>query len=200
MKNFLSENSKAIVKFILTHIVMSLLGIMVGLAVLVIEGEDVSGISGIALFSGAFTVGFMCFMHYDDMYFIAEKEGIRCRAEGLAIDKYKGIKITLVAYAPVIIVGLVAIAFSFTSADDVKAIPQLIYYAFQGSFIPLYSLRVYIGFAGYVLVSFIPAIVSSFLGYYMGQQDKTLRGIMGMKVKAPYDGPLERERKNKRNK
>ena len=34
MKRFYSENSKAITKFIVTHIVMSVLGIMVGLAVL----------------------------------------------------------------------------------------------------------------------------------------------------------------------
>ena len=195
MKKFISDNSNAIVKFLLTHVVMSVLGIMVGLAVLSIEGEGTTGFSLIAIIGSLFTVGFMCFMHYDDMYFIAEKDGIRARAEGLEPDKFKGIKITLLAYSPVILITIVAVIISLVSSDDTSTVSQLVFYAFQGSFISLYALRQFIGFARYALVSLLPAIISSVLGYYLGQKDKTLRGLFGMNVKPPYDGPIERKPK-----
>lgn len=199
MKNFLRENSNAIVKFILTHIVMSVLGIMVGLAVLSIEG-DASDFSVIAIVASVFTVGFMCFMHYDDMYFIAEKEGIRIRAEGGKIDLLKGLKISLVAYSPVLIIAVVAICVDIFASDDASAITLLLYYAVQGSYIALWKLLDYVGVVGYILITLIPALVSSSLGYTLGLKDKTLRGMMGMNVKPPYDGPMERKPKNKNDK
>ncbi len=198
MKNFLRENSAAIVKFILTHVVMSVLGIMVGLAVLSIEG-DADGFSVIAIVASAFTIGFMCFMHYDDMYFIAEKDGIRTRAEGGKLDVTKGIKISLVAYAPVLIIAIVAICVDIFASDDASAITRILYYAVQGSFIALYKLMDYVGYVGFVLITLIPALVASSLGYAMGLKDKTIRGAMGMNVKPPYDGPMERKPKNKNN-
>ena len=201
MGKFIRENSAIIVKFILTHIVMSVLGIMVGLAVITIE-SDVQGISAIALIGSLFTIGFMCFMHYDDMFFVAVKEGIRARSEGTVIDKLKGLKITLIAYSPVILVGLVAIITDlfFGDTENASAITLLIYYAFQGSYLALYKLRIMLGVIGYVLITLIPAIVASSLGYYFGVQDKTLRGSLGMDVKPPFDGPLERKPKDKNKK
>jgi len=196
MKKFLSENSDCIVKFIMTHIVMSILGIMVGLAVLSIEGEADS-ISAIAIIGSVFTIGFMCFMHYDDMYFVGVKEGIRIRSEGGNIDPLKGLKITLLAYSPVMLAGLIAIIMSLVGSDDASGISLLIYYAFQGSFLGLYKIRVYLGVIGYVIITLLPAILVSSLGYYMGLKDKTLRGMMGMNVKPPYDGPLERKPRNR---
>ena len=54
MRKFINENSSAIVKFILTHIVMSVLGLMLGLAILSGENETAC-ISPIALtFQGGF--------------------------------------------------------------------------------------------------------------------------------------------------
>ncbi len=196
MKKFLSENSDCIVKFIMTHIVMSILGIMVGLAVLSIEGEADS-ISAIAIIGSVFTIGFMCFMHYDDMYFVGVKEGIRIRSEGGNIDPLKGLKITLLAYSPVMLAGFIAIIMSLVGSDDASGISLLIYYAFQGSFLGLYKIRVYLGVIGYVVITLLPAILVSSLGYYMGLKDKTLRGMMGMNVKPPYDGPLERKPRNR---
>jgi len=180
----------------MTHIVMSILGIMVGLAVLSIEGEADS-ISAIAIIGSVFTIGFMCFMHYDDMYFVGVKEGIRIRSEGGNIDPLKGLKITLLAYSPVMLAGLIAIIMSLVGSDDASGISLLIYYAFQGSFLGLYKIRVYLGVIGYVIITLLPAILVSSLGYYMGLKDKTLRGMMGMNVKPPYDGPLERKPRNR---
>lgn len=198
MKRFITENSSILVKFIITHIVMSVLGIMVGLAVLSIEGEA-DGISAIAIIGSIFTIGFMCFMHYDDMYFYAVKEGIRLRAENEAIDIWKGLKLTLVAYSPVILSGVAAVVVDITAADvnDASPIALLIYYALQGSFLGLYKLRVTFGVTGYVILTLLPAIIASTLGYILGIKDKTIRGLIGFKVKPPYDGPMERKPKNK---
>ncbi len=195
---FVRENSDIIVKFILTHLVMSVLGIMVGLAVLSIEG-DTDSISAIAIIGSLFTIGFMCFMHYDDMYFYAVKEGIRIRAEGGKTDVLKGLKITLVAYAPVLISGVAAIIVDLFAGDVENASPiaLLIYYFLQGSYLGLYKIRVYLGVTGYVIVTLIPAVVASFMGYAIGLKDKTLRGMLGMNVKPPFEGPLDRKPKNK---
>ncbi len=191
MKRFFNENFDCIFKFVMTHIVMSVMGIMVGLAVLSIDND------AIAIIGSVVTIGFMCFMHYDDMYFVGVKEGIRIRSEGGVIDSWKGLKITLLAYSPVLLVGLAAIILDLVASDNVSGIALLIYYAVQGSFLGLYKIRVYLGVIGYVVITLIPAIFVSSLGYYMGLKDKTLRGMMGMKVKPPYDGPLERKPRNR---
>ncbi len=193
MKRFCSENSPIIVKFILTHIVMSLLGIMVGLAVIVIGGPT----SALTIVSSIFTIGFLCFMHYDDMYFYAVKEGIRLRAEGKKIDVFKGLKVTLIAYSPVILVGIVAIIIDLAAGgvENASPIALLVYYIMQGSYLTLYGVREAIGVTGYVIVTLLPAIIVSSLGYAFGVQDKTLRGILGFQVKPPYDGPMERKPK-----
>ncbi len=192
--SFVRENSAAIVKFILTHIVMSVLGLMLGLAIL--SGEnDTAGISPIALIGSVFTIGYMCFMHYDDMFFIAVKEGIKLKAEGEKPDIFKGLKISLIAYSPIILIGIIAIAFNLFGSESSSALTLLIYHAVQGSFIPLYQILLKYGVVVYVILTLIPAIVASSLGYGIGVKDKTLRGMMGMDVPPPFDGPLERKPK-----
>lgn len=214
MFKYIRQNSDIIVKFLLTHIVMSLLGIMVGLAVLTIENNN-SGFSMIAVISSLFTIGFMCFMHYDDSFFCGVKEGIKCRADGTKPDLYKGLKIALIAFLPVILLGLAIIVidliyiikgelpFAYFGGNyelpSELTITTFIYYFFQGSFLPLYALQQHAGIIGYVLVSLIFPMLSSTLGYAIGAQDKTIRGMLGMNVKPPFDGPLERKPKNKNN-
>ncbi len=196
MLKFIRENSSAIWKFVVTHVVMSVLGIMLGLAILTLE-SDTAGFSPIAIIGSIFTIGFMCFMHYDDMFFIAVKEGIRLRSEGGKVDVFKGLKISLIAYAPVILIGLVAIFTNVFCEEEVSSITLLLYYAFQGSFISLYKILDYCGVVGYVIITLFPAVIAGSLGYAIGVKDKTLRGIMGMDVAPPFDGPLERKPKDK---
>lgn len=198
MFKFIRDNSKMIVKFMMTHLVMSILGIMVGLSVLTLETGSV-GMSAIAIIASIFTVGFMCFMHYDDSFFLGVREGIRHRAEGTKPSPFKGLKIALIGYLPVIIIGIIAITvlLATPSGEDVTPIPMLLFYACQGSFLSLYKLIDYISIYGYIIVTLLPAIIASTLGYAIGSKDKTLRGLMGMNVKPPFDGPLERRPKNK---
>jgi hypothetical protein len=101
------------------------------------------------------------------------------------------------AYSPVLLIGLVAICVDLFASDDASAISLLAYYAVQGSFLTLYKLLDYVGVVGYVLITLIPAIVSSALGYVFGVKDKTIRGMMGMDVAPPYEGPIERKPKTK---
>lgn len=196
MIKFIRENSSAIIKFIITHIVMSVLGLMVGLAILAMDGDNV-GLTPIAFIGSLFTIGYMCFMHYDDMFFIAVKEGIRLRSEGGRVDIFKGLKITLIAYSPVVLVGFVAIIMNLIGGESGPALSLLLYHACQGSFTPLYSLLQHIGVVGYILITLLPAFVASSCGYAIGVKDKTLRGLMGMDVPPPFDGPLERKPKDK---
>lgn len=198
MLKFIRENSSIIVKFMLTHLVMSLLGIMVGLSVLTLEDGE-KGITAIALVAGAFTVGFMCFMHYDDSFFCAVKEGIKLRSEGIKPDVWKGLKIALIGYIPAFVVSIAAILVVILTPEgrDATPIPMLLFYFCQGSFISLYGIADYIGIIGYIIISLIPAVAASSLGYAIGSKDKTLRGMFGMNVKPPFDGPLERKPKNK---
>ena len=121
---------------------------------------------------------------------------MRSRADGEKVDTFKGFKIALIAYIPVFIVGIIVIIFHIVN-PEIQAVPLLLYYFFQGSYLPLYALQQYVGIVGYVLITLIPAIVASTLGYAIGSKDKTLRGMMGMNVKPPFDGPLERKPKNK---
>jgi len=198
MIKFVRENSSLIFKFMVTHLVMSVLGIMVGLAILTLE-DGSNGISSIAFIASVFTIGLMCFMHYDDSFFFAVKEGIKMRGEGGTPDTLKGLKIALIGYAPTILIGLVAIAVVLFTPEgkDATPIPLLLFYFCQGSFLCLYKLIDYIGIIGYILVTLVPAIVASTLGYAIGSKDKTLRGMFGMNVKPPFDGPLERKPKNR---
>ncbi len=198
MLKFIRENSKLIVKFMMTHLVMSILGIMVGLAVLTLE-DGSGGFSGIAIIASLFTVGFLCFMHYDDAFFAGVKEGIKHRAEGTKPDVLKGLKIALLGYTPVILIGIsvIIVILATPSGEDQTPIPLLLFYACQGSFLSLYKLLDYIGIIGYVIVTLLPSIIASFLGYAIGCKDKTIRGMFGMNVKPPFGGPLERKPKNK---
>ncbi len=198
MFKFIRENSKMIIKFMMTHLVMSILGIMVGLSVLTLE-DGSGGFSAVAIIASIFTVGFMCFMHYDDSFFLGVREGIRHRAEGTKPSAFKGLKIALIGYSPVIIIGIAVIVFFLATpqGEDTTPVPMLLFYATQGSFISLYKLLDYIGVIGFVIVTLLPALISSTLGYAIGSKDKTLRGLMGMNVKPPFDGPLERKPKNK---
>lgn len=191
MKRFLSENSKPIVKFFMTHLVMSVLGLMVGLAIITFEGESTE-LSAIAVIGGLFTVGFMCFMHYDDMYFAGVKEGIRLRAEGKKIDILKGLWISIAGYFPFLLVGVLAVIFSIAGNDVIVVVYNFV----QGSFLPWYKIRLTFGDIPYVLITLLPALIAGTLGYALGLKDKTLRGLMGMNVKPPYDGPLERKPKD----
>lgn len=198
MIKFVRENVSIIVKFMMTHLVMALLGLMVGLAVLSIEGEYY-GISSVALISSVFTVGFLVFMHYDDMFFCGVKEGIKARADGEKVDVFKGLKISLIAYSPVILIGLIAaiVIVATPEGKDATPIPMLLFYFFQASFLSLYGLQEYVGIIGYIVITLLPSIIAGALGYAVGCKDKTLRGIFGMNVKPPFDGPLERKPKKK---
>ena len=199
MKKFFTDNFDALFKFVKTHFVMSLLGIMVGLPVISFEsslyGAEDGSITVIAIVASVFTIGFMCFMHYDDMYFIGAKNAISEKGAGKKPDALRGVKITFLAYSPVILIGIITSILSLVplQSDKPTFISLLVFYVVQGSFIPLYALRFYIGVWGYVLVSLLPAIAASVLGYAIGRREKTLRGMLGFKVKPPYDGPVERK-------
>lgn len=194
MRTFVNENSKTITKFVTNQIVMSLLGIMVGLAILSIEGGDGKGMSAIALIGGVFCVGFLCFLQYDNMFFAGEHEGIRARSENKKPDYAKGYIIALLSYSPTLIVGFVTMILSVAASDNATAVALFVYYAFQGSYISLYSLQGALGVFGYVAVTLLPVLIASGLGFIMGAKDLPIRKALGFNVKPPYEGQVEKRR------
>ena len=197
MKDFIRENSAALKKFILTHIVMSLLGIMLGLAILSFEGDSDS-VSVLAIIGSVFTIGFLCFLHYDDMYFIGARHALGAHKEGEKVSLTRGVKITFLAYSPVLLIGALNVILDLAAVKNEFATGALFaYYVVQGSFLALYKVRAALGNTVYVVLTLLPAIISSLLGYYIGSKEKTLRGMLGFKVKPPYDGPLPESKKNR---
>lgn len=190
MKTFFSENYDALRKFFMTHVVMSLLGIMVGLSIMVFEGESDS-ISLLAIVASVFTVGFLCFLHYDDMYFVGARHALSTKHTGEKPSAVRGLKITLLGYSPTLLVGLITIILDIaTSSGQPAASALLVFYAFQGSFLSLYKINTVWGTVAYVIITLIPTIVASVMGYTIGMKEKTLRGMLGFKVNPPYDGPI----------
>ncbi len=194
MKKFFSQNSEAITKFVTNQIVMSILGIMVGLAVLSAEGGDTNGISLLSGIAGAFCVGFLCFLQYDNMFFAGERDAIKAKGEGSNPKHFKGFLIALLSYAPTILVGVITVAIKLIGSEDSAAVSLIVYYAFQGSFIPFYAIQNFVGIIGYVLVCLLPSFLSAGLGFYMGSKDLPIRKALGFKIKPPYDGPVEKRR------
>ena len=197
MKKFFSENSKVITKFIGNQVVMSLLGIMVGLAILAGEGDTKGKMSVLALVGGLFCVFFLCFLHYDNMFFAGEKDGIRARSVGKKPNVFKGLLITLVSYSPTILCAIITIILDLCASDDATGISLFCFYALQGSYLSFYSIINSIGRIGYVLVTLLPTIVFCTLGYALGAIDKPIRQLLGFKIKPPYDGPIEKRRSYK---
>lgn len=194
MKKFFSENSSAFTKYITNQIVMSVLGIMVGLAVLSAEGGNESGMSLLSAIAAVFCVGFLCFLQYDHMFFAGARDAIKAKGNGCLPDRGRGTVIALICSSPIVIVAVVTTVLKLVGNDDATAVSLIIYYALQGSYISLYSIQGTIGVIGYVFVCIIPGIVSAGLGYYLGTKDLPIRKALGFKIKPPYDGPVEKRR------
>lgn len=196
MKKFLTENSGPIIKFLSNHIVMSILGIMVGLAILSAEG-NVDGMSSLALVGGLFCVGFLCFLQYDGMFFFGSKDGIKARADGKKPRYFKGALVSLVAYSPVILTVIALIIAQLIERggqENASGVLLFLFYAIQGSYISFYSLIGKLGPSLFAVITLIPSFVSATLGYIMGALDMPIRKLLGFNIKPPYDGPVERRR------
>ena len=186
LKKFFSENSRYILKFLINQIVMSFLGLCIGLPTILLNVLPVSIIGCV------FSVAMLCFLQYDFLFHLGEKH---CY---LPDDQEKpknnlGLKIALWGSLPTFVVIAVGLAFRLL-IEKITVVPLFIYYGLNGTYVQLYALinsgvsqipdPVLSGCImwGFCLLFTVPAIVSSWLGYYLGSKDKPLRTVFGIKV------------------
>ena len=186
LKAFWSAYSANLVKFWTNQIVMSILGISVGLATIALDNAP------FAIIGCMFTVGLLCYLQYDNAFQLGLKDHYR----PIDIKRPKrtlGLKIGLLGSVPLLILGLLGMLFQLVSLESPTVITQLIYYAIHGSYVQLHALiksaelfqtaSVLNGMLNWLLclAYALPAVLCSAIGYLLGANDKPLRTYFGIK-------------------
>ena len=183
MKKFFEQYitySKYIFKFWVNQITMSIFGLIVSLAAAATNNNWL--VIGAVLFS----VGFFSFLLYDMMFFKGLEDSVRNR-DSFQPNKWEGLKIGLLSYAPTLLIGLLAIIlFVCGTANAYNIIKFIIFFVISGSYNGvLWLLTDYLSDPIIIALSFIPALVATTLGYYLGLKDRPIRKILGIPVKPP---------------
>lgn len=186
MRQFFKENGRYVGKFLINQIIMSFLGLCVGLPTIVLNVVPVSIIGCV------FTVAMLCFLQYDFAFHLGEKH---CY---LPVDQVKpksslGLKIALAGSVPTFVIILVGLSFRLLF-ESATVVPLLVYYGLNGTYVQLYAL-INAGISQmdnallsgcimwlFCLLFTAPGIISTSLGYYLGSKDKPLRTLFGIKV------------------
>lgn len=186
MKAFFRSNAKYIARFFINQIVMSILGLSIGLATIALKNTVV------AIIGCVFSVGMLCFLQYDFAFHLGEKH---CY---LPVDEEKpskklGYLIGIIGSVPTIVIIIIGLVFRLIFEKGTTVV-LLIYYFFNGTYVQLYALinelvsqmqdLVLSGCImwGFCLIFTLPAIISSGIGYSLGAIDKPLRTVFGIKV------------------
>lgn len=186
-KSFWNNYSSNIVKFWTNQIVMSLLGISVGLATIALDNFV------IAFIGCVFTIGLLCFLQYDNLFQLGEKHHFM-HADTVRPSKCLGFKIALLGSVPLFLLVLLGflmeVVFRFANGSTVC---NFIYYGIHGTYIQTHafisSLPLFDDSAlvegllrwSFCAIYILPAILLSGLGYYLGSKDVTLRSVFGIK-------------------
>lgn len=173
---FWSTYSRQIVRFWTNQLVMSFLGISVGLATIAL-GNDVLSVIGCI-----FSVSFYCILQYDSLFQLGEKHHYR-PADADRPSKTLGLKISLFGSCPLILLILIGLLLSILSLDDSAVVCKLIYYALHGSYLQLHTYFATRGVGVWLvcLLFTLPAILSAALGYLLGAIDRPLRTFFGIR-------------------
>lgn len=186
-KSFWNNYSSNIVKFWTNQIVMSLLGISVGLATIALDNFV------IAFIGCVFTIGLLCFLQYDNLFQLGEKHHFM-HADTVRPSKSLGFKIALLGSVPLFLLVLLGflmeVVFRFANGSTVC---NFIYYGIHGTYIQTHafisSLPIFDDSAlvegllrwSFCAIYILPVILLSGLGYYLGSKDVTLRSVFGIK-------------------
>ena len=190
-KTFWSNYSTNIVRFWTNQIVMSLLGISVGLATIALDNVM------IAIGGCGFTIGLLCFMQYDNMFQLGEKHHFM-HADVVRPAKSLGLKIAVLASTPLFLVVIIGFLFEVVFDHEGFVACNLIYCALHGSYIQTHAFVLSIPTADTADVILgvirwsslalytLPAILFSALGYYFGSKDRTIRSLFGIKTSSEH--------------
>lgn len=186
LKAFWSAYSANLVKFWTNQIVMSILGISVGLATIALDNTP------FAIIGCVFTVGLLCYLQYDNAFQLGLKDHYR----PIDVKRPKrtlGLKIGLLGSVPLVVFVVLGLLFQLTGLESPTVITQLIYYAIHGSYVQLHALiksaelfqtaSMMNGALNWLLclAYVLPALLCSAIGYLLGADDKPLRTFLGLK-------------------
>jgi len=186
LKEFFLTNLKQFRKFWVNQIAISLLGVMITLPVLTLERNNPELGSWPELLAAAFCGGMFCFLIYDLFYALGAKDYIRVHHQNAEEDKYKALKIALLAYSPTLLVALLAVIFKLFELADAYAVTSVImnmgiHAMYSGLFFFIPDSFNVIAFP----VSIGITLFFAWLGYFIANKDTSLRAIFGIKTK-PY--------------
>ena len=182
-REFWAANSRQVVRFWTNQIVMSILGISVGLATIGL------GIPAVSIVGCVFTIGLLCFLQYDGLFQLGVKHHYRA-ADAARPAKTLGLKVTLLGSCPLFLIILIGLLLSLFASDSANVICMLIYYALHGSYLQLQTYFVVDGTIGWLggpygwlvcLLLTLPAILSGTLGYLLGALDRPIHMIFSPK-------------------
>lgn len=168
-REFWTVYSRQIIRFWTNQIVMSILGISIGLATIALKIEAVSIIGCV------FSIGLLCFLQYDNLFQLGEKHHYR-PVDAARPAKTLGLKITLLGSCPLILYILIGMLVTLFVSDDAEVICKLIYYALHGSYLQLHTYFPKVHIEGWLvcLLFTLPAILSGALGYLLGSIDRPI--------------------------
>lgn len=187
LREFWNSYSHILIRFWVNQIVMSVLGISVGLAILALNSTVVTVIGCV------FCVGILCFLQYDLLFMFGESWF--CKPKDIARpSRSLGLRIALLGYAPLALLCVIGFLLQLFSVGNGSVAVKLIYYALHGSYMLLHSLltttvlnaeSLFSQCMGWVccLLYTIPVIGFCSLGFALGEKDKPLRSFFGIKVK-----------------
>ncbi len=184
IKKTFSDQSYCFRKFWVFQFVISLLGIMVTLPLSTFISQN-PGLGNFPyLIAAAFCGGLFCFLIYDVMFQLGGKDSISVATKKIEYSPKKGLYIALIAYIPTYFVLLLELIFKVVGYGDGFTVTHVIlnmgiHAQYSGLMFLFPDSLGYI--ADIIAVLFAP--IFAFLGYYLALNEKTLRGVLGIKVK-----------------
>ena len=190
MKKFLSlytQNLKEMRKFWINQFTISVFGVMITWPCMAMGGTNGEN-DFVLLLAALFAGGFFCFLEYDVFFQRGARDVTKNINGDCPPNKLTGLKLGFFAYLPTILFAALALLFfALDFSGGYLVCPSVLNFIIHA---------MYSGLVAYVnsdtlpflqplvlALSLLPGLFSCFLGYYIGASDKTLRGILGFKVK-----------------
>jgi len=180
MKKFFNlyvKYSKYIFKFWVNQVTMSVFGVILSLAAIA------TGNTGLVIGSIVFSIGFFVFLQYDIMFTKGFEDSVR-NHDAFQPNKWEGLIIGLLAYAPTLLFAVIAMVAYFCNAAVFFSIIKFVYiFLLHGSYNGFFWLLAeHLTDPVLFILSFAPILTATTLGYYLGLKDMPIRKILGIPV------------------
>lgn len=170
--------SKYIFKFWVTQVAMGAFGIIISMSAIALQNNVFT------ICASLLCVSFICFLMYDFMFDYGFKESVIRTSEGQKKNLWKGLKISLLSVLPTALIILFAFICNIINFEIGSKIFVTILYIIQGIYTStVLVLGDSINLLALYAILLLPSVISCTLAYYIGASGKTLRQILGLKVK-----------------